>query len=119
MGPKVDTAAPAHSPERKHRRFPLQFPVSVKFTTGTDVQEFPAISRNLSIGGMLLESTSAIPQDCTINFTLTVKKERAVRPIVLAGEGRVVRVESLADGKFTIAVECSRPISELEYLAAS
>jgi hypothetical protein len=120
MGPNTDSLATTHSTERKHRRFSLRYPVFVKFTSGSSTQELPAFSRNLSIGGLLLEAPAAIPQDCPISFTLTVKQQKAVRPIQLAGEGRVVRVESAKeDGKFTIAVECSRPISELEYLAAS
>lgn len=119
MDSHADTSVTAHSPERKHRRFALQLPVSVKFTAGTNTQELPALSRNVSIGGMLLEATAAIPQDCPVSFTLTVNKQRAVRPIQLAGQGKVVRVESPESGKFTIAVECDRPITELEYLAAS
>jgi hypothetical protein len=119
MGPNVESSVSAHSPERKYRRFALQFPVSVKIESGADVREVPAMSKNVSIGGLLLEVPAAIPQECAISFTLTVNKQRAVRPIQLAGEGRVVRVESLEDGKFTIAVECSLPISELAYLAAS
>jgi hypothetical protein len=119
MGPNLDSSANAQSPERRYRRFPLQLPVSLKFTSGTDIQELPAISKNVSVGGMLLEATSAIPQDSSISFTLTVNKQSALRPIRLVGHGKVVRVESPETGKFTIAVECSRPISELEYLAAS
>lgn len=120
MGPNIDSVDSAHSPERRHRRFSLRYPVFVKFTNGSSTHELPAFSRNLSIGGLLLEAPASIPQDCPISFTLTVKQPKAVRPIQLVGEGRVVRVESpKEDGKFTIAVECSRPIAELEYLAAS
>jgi hypothetical protein len=120
MGPNTDSLATTHSTERRYRRFSLRYPVCVKFTSGSSIQELSAFSRNLSIGGVLLEAPAAIPQDCSITFTLTVKQQKAVRPIQLVGEGRVVRVESpKEDGEFTIAVECSRPISEFAYLAAS
>lgn len=120
MGAETQMASAVHQPERRHRRFSLRYPVYVKFHSGASPAELQAFSKNVSIGGLLLESPAAIPQDCLVTFILRVDGQHTSRPIQLGGEGKVVRVEnSSSDGKFAIAVECYRPISELEYLAAS
>jgi hypothetical protein len=120
MGTNTPQSASGHQPERKHRRFSLRYPVCLKFTSQDSTQELQAISENVSVGGMLLVAQSSIPESASVTFTLTVQGEQTVRPIQLSGEGTVVRVESAsAEGKFVIAVQCVRPISEIEYLAAS
>ena|SRR3954454_2186552 len=114
----IPSAAP--QPERRHRRFSLRYPVLLRFDQGSTATEVQAVSKNVSIGGLLLESTAPIPQDCLVKFTLLVKGDTATRAIQLAGQGKVVRVENPGEnGSFSIAVECSQPITELEYLEAS
>jgi hypothetical protein len=50
-----------------------------------------------------------------VTFTIHIYRERAFRPIHLAGEGEVVRVEkSATDAMFLIAVQSEHPITQLE-----
>ncbi|MBZ5600620.1 MAG: PilZ domain-containing protein [Acidobacteriia bacterium] len=121
MGKITQISQPPHSPERKYRRFALRYPVEVKFAMGNSVSELQTLSRNLSVGGLLLEATAPIPTHAPVSFTITVNEREAVRPIQLVGEGKVVRVEQQASGPgFAIAVECNRPLAEMrDYLAAA
>jgi c-di-GMP-binding flagellar brake protein YcgR len=107
--------------KRQYRRFSLHYPVDVKFDLGTSVTELRTFSSNISLGGVLLQSDSAIPQHCDVSFVVTVRRHQIVGPIQIIGEGEVVRVEPHSSGTgFTIAVKCKRPISELQaYLPAS
>jgi PilZ domain len=107
--------------ERRHRRYRLQYPVHVSFDSGHLLSQLDTQSVNVSIGGMLLESDTAIPQDTSVTFLMTLQGGQITRPIQLAGEGRVVRVESIEAGqRFAIAVECKKPISEIDsYLSSA
>ena len=99
--------------ERKYRRFKLGYPVRVKLQTGGPIAEVESISKNISIGGLLLESTSMIPEHTPVTFLIRIEEERSGRPIYLAGEGKTVRVESIGKA-FAIAVECKTVITQLE-----
>ena len=104
--------------ERKYRRFKMGYPVRVTFQAGGPVVEVESISKNVSIGGLLLESTSMIPEHTPVTFIIRIEGERSGRPIYLAGEGQTVRVESVGEA-FAIAVECETVITQLEdYLPA-
>jgi len=107
--------------ERKHRRFSLQYPVRLKVHSADSMVELDAVSRNISIGGLLLETSSMIPQHTPVSFTMTVWSAQVVRPIQFVGEGEVVRVDAkAAEQVFAIAVECKRPITRTdEPLAAT
>ncbi len=111
--------------ERKHRRFSLQYPVRLKIYSADSIVELEAISRNISIGGLLLETSLMIPQNAAVSFRMIVRTPQAARPIQFVGEGKVVRVdarvtEKPAEKMFAIAVECARPISRTdEPLAAT
>jgi hypothetical protein len=109
----------AYAQERKYRRFNLRYPVHVKFRSGDLMSELDAVSRNVSLGGMLLETGSRIPERVSVSFVMTLQGGRIVRPIELAGEGQVVRVESnAAPAAYAIAVQCKNPITQIEpYLA--
>jgi hypothetical protein len=77
--------------------------------------EFEATSRNISICGLLLETSSMIPQHTPVSFIVTVEGTKVGRPIQFVGEGKVVRVEPKpAQEVFGIAVECTRPISQID-----
>jgi hypothetical protein len=103
------------SQERKHRRFSLQYPVHLRVHSADLMVEFEAISRNISIGGLLLEASSLIPQHTPVSFTVTVKHNELGRPIHFVGEGRVVRVDpKTKEDVFAIAVECQRPITQVD-----
>jgi hypothetical protein len=108
-----------YAQERKYRRFNLRYPVHVKFQSGNLLSELDAVSRNVSLGGMLLETASRVPEQASVSFVMTVKGGRIVRPIELAGEGQVVRVEtSGTPAGYAIAVQCRNPMTQIEpYLA--
>jgi hypothetical protein len=64
---------------------------------------------------LLLETSSAIPQHTLVNFTVTVERSTEGRPIQFVGEGTVVRVDpDTAEDVFAIAVECQKPITQLD-----
>jgi hypothetical protein len=111
----------SHPQKRRYRRFSLRYPVNVKFDLGNSVSELRAVSNNISLGGVLLETDSAIPQHCDVRFIVTVRGHHIIGPTQIVGEGEVVRVEPHSSGAgFAIAVQCKRPISELQgYLPAS
>ncbi len=95
--------------ERRFQRFNLRFPVHVKFSSG----ETDATSKNISIGGLLLESKCPIPHHSGVEFTITLGGETP-RSIVLGGTGEVVRIEPGDTGTFRIAVACAHPIHRIE-----
>ncbi len=115
MGNRGDIANVPDQKERKYRRFKLRYPVHGKFYSGGAVSEFDAVSRNVSIGGLLLETASDVPLHSPVTFTMTVQGGRVIRPVHLAGEGEVVRVEPSRPGAwFAIALECRQPIAQIE-----
>jgi hypothetical protein len=115
MGKLSHMDLPPRPQERKYRRFDLRYPVNLKFAQGNSVSEMRAVSNNISVGGVLLEAESRIPQHCDVSFTLTVKGHHIVGPTKIVGEGQVVRVEPHRSGAgFAIALRCKRPISKLE-----
>ena len=115
MGNLNDVGRSAPPQERKYRRFSLQYPVRVKVHSAELMVEFEAVSRNISIGGLLLETASMIPQHTPVSFIVTVEHSELGRPIHFAGEGRVVRVDpKAAEEVFAIAVECARPITQID-----
>jgi PilZ domain len=105
--------------ERKHRRYDLKYPVNIRFGSSSDRCELEATSVNVSVGGMLLETTAIIPERTPVSFLMTLEGGEILRPIQLVGDGHVVRVESIgSEPKYGIAVKCDKPISEIEtYLA--
>ena len=89
--------------------------VHVKFHSENVVAEVDAVTRNISLGGLLLESDCLIPYRSPVEFTITLQGGPVLRPIKLSGTGEVVRVEpgQTADG-FGVAVACSQPITQIE-----
>ncbi|HVO80846.1 MAG TPA: PilZ domain-containing protein [Terriglobales bacterium] len=116
-----EVARSAYPQQRKYRRFRLHYPVHVKFALGDSVSELQTLSQDVSIGGLFLQAPAPIPQHCPVSFVMMVQASRAARPIELVGEGKVVRVEAHGSGAgFGIAVECNRPISQMEnYLGSA
>jgi PilZ domain len=98
------------SRKRRFLRFRLQYPVHLKIESPTTVYELDSISRDVSIGGVLLETAFVIPHHSRVSFTIKITEGKLVRPIELEGEGEVVRVESRPDKKFRIAVACQSSI---------
>lgn len=105
-----------HTPPRearKHPRFPLSFPVRLRFGGKGVVQELETVSRNVSIAGVLLETPTPLPADCPVDFVMSIQSAGGNRQIRVKGSGRVVRVEQYASGIFGVAVKCSRPIHRI------
>jgi PilZ domain-containing protein len=115
---KLNGVAWSSSPpqERKYRRFRLQYPVRLKVLNVDLMVEFEAVSKNISICGLLLETSSMIPQHTPVSFTVTVDGHELGRPIRFVGEGKVVRVDRKTDREvFAIAVECTQPIQQIDH----
>jgi hypothetical protein len=114
MQPPLEFDKP-HRKERRHRRFDLQFPVSLNFASGGAVREVAGLSSNVSIGGLLLKVSDPVPVRTQVNLKMAVHDSRLRRPVQLMGKGAVVRVERLESGAgFAIAIECKRPITEID-----
>jgi PilZ domain len=100
--------------ERRYRRFKLRYPVHLLFRSGELVSEVDAVSRDVSIGGLLVESPVPIPMRTAVNFIISLRA-RTSRPVDLTGEGKVVRVEpSGPQAEFAVALECKKPITQIE-----
>ena len=109
-----DSSGP-HQEERKYRRFDLQFPVDQSFPSSGTMHELEAISRNVSIGGILLISNDSLPPRTRVSLTMDVRGPGSGRRVRLLGEGDVVRVQRLESGVgFAIAIQCQHPITEME-----
>ena len=115
MGELNDRVRPPYAPERKYRRFDLRCPVRIKFPSGDGIAQVEAISKNVSIGGLLLESSSMIPLQTRVNFVITVEGGQLRRPLQLRSDGEVVRIEPRKkEAGFIVAVECKHPMSWME-----
>jgi len=102
--------------ERKFRRFKLRYPVHVEFHSSKPASQVDAVSRNVSAGGLLLESPLLIPQGSAVSFVIILRGSQFVHPIELSGEGDVVRVEPGGpEAGFGIAVKCTSPIRQIEH----
>jgi hypothetical protein len=109
------SAAPLQC-ERRFQRFNLQCEVRLKFRADDDFKEIAATSRNVSVGGFLLNSTSKLPLYTEVSFFITVRSSCLVRPVHLTGTGQIVRLHPVASGtSFAIAVECTTPIVQMEH----
>jgi len=100
---------------RRFRRFNIEYPVLVQYQTGGSTADVEAVTKNVSIGGILIRSAIVIPLNTPVRFRICIRKDKRARCIHLVGEGKVVRVESAENkAEVAIAVECDVPISHLE-----
>src|SRR5258708_40139136 len=98
--------------QRRHRRFNLQFPVSLSFSSHEGVRELDAVSANISIGGVLLEANDAVPPHTQVSLVMEVKGPWSHRPVRLVVKDERRRVVALAaNEEFHIASVCQHPIS--------
>jgi PilZ domain-containing protein len=99
--------------ERRFRRFNLEQLVHVRFDSGNAKAEVDAVTKNICLGGLLLESACLIPCGSSVEFTIGLQRGPMSPLLKLTGSGKVVRVEPAETaGGFGIAVECSQPITE-------
>jgi hypothetical protein len=89
--------------------------VWVQFPVGDATSTLSTISRNISLGGVLVETEAPIPEDCRVVLTMSLKGEPIVHPLRVTAEGKVVRVVSENPG-FAIGIEFNKPISRIEGL---
>jgi len=113
--PQPTGVARSPSPqERRYRRFQLRYPVHLLFRSGDLISEVDGVSRDVSVGGLLVECPVLIPQHSAVDFIIRLRG-RTLRPVELMGEGKVVRVEpSGTQAEFAVAVECKKPITPIE-----
>ena len=101
-------------PERRYQRFSLCSLVHLKVQLGANLTGFEAMSKNVSVGGLLLHVPSPVPKDSPVTFTMLMQQSPASRTIEIVGEGKVVRVEAeIASSGFEVAVEYSRPLMQI------
>jgi hypothetical protein len=99
---------------RSYRRFRLEFPVRLKFRNGSSITEIDTVSKDLSLGGLLVRSALSLPEHTLVSFVLSVHGSQSLRPVYLIGDGEVVRVETATDEPFALAIRCNAPVTELE-----
>lgn len=100
---------------RHYRRFKLEFPVRLRFQVSSEPAEIEGVSKDLSVGGLLVRSVRPVPQHTVVNFVLSVHGRQSLRPIHLTGRGEIVRLESCeTEGTFVMAVKCDSPVIQLE-----
>jgi PilZ domain len=100
---------------RTYRRFRLEFPVRLKYRNGPSTTEIDTVSKDLSLGGLLVRSAHPVPEHTQVSFVLSVHGSQSLRPVYLVGDGEVVRVETTAvDVPFALAIRCNTPVTELE-----
>jgi hypothetical protein len=105
---------------RRFRRFNIEYPVLVQYQIGGTTADVEAVTKNVSIGGLLISSAIVIPLHTPVRFRICIRKDKRARCIHLAGEGKIVRVEPTENkGEVAIAVECDVPITHLEETLAS
>jgi PilZ domain-containing protein len=116
MDRRDNTLGSALRQERKFRRFELRYPVHLRFHSGGEVVfEVDAVSKNVSVGGLLADVPLLIPQHTSVSFVLILRGLPILRPIVLSGEGEVVRVElGGPEAGFGIAVKYTNRITQFE-----
>jgi hypothetical protein len=99
---------------RRYRRFYLKYPVRLLVRFGERMSEIEAVTRDICIGGLLLECPVRIPQQSMVNFVISLQMPN-LRSFELVGEGKVIRVEVIkGPAEFAVALECEKPITEIE-----
>jgi PilZ domain len=97
-------------PERRgNQRFALYCPTDLKFGSNDIIHEIRVWTKNVSTGGILLESPERITPNSHVEFVINIRKN--LTTLRLKSTGRVVREERLSSGRgFWIAIQCKRPI---------
>lgn len=116
MPPTESSRSPSpYAKARRHSRFDLQFPVSLRFAFQGEIREIRGVSENVSIKGLLLKAGDRVPPRTPVSVTMDVRGPWFQRDVRLVARGVVARTETLvnADG-FAIAIECRRPMVEMK-----
>lgn len=105
MSKKKKKQAAAGEDQRKHPRVPLEILVQVR---SDSIEQFRAMhARNISVGGMFIESSSKKPVGSDVFFQFTVKDGGTL----IEGLGRVVHASDKGMGvEFVSVLEPSKSI---------
>jgi hypothetical protein len=90
--------------ERRDVRYPLHMPVILKMAH----KEMQARSENISLRGILLSSTSLIPQGSMVEVAVGVAN-LPDHGVQLSARGKVLRVKPETSGNFAVAIAFERP----------
>jgi hypothetical protein len=102
-------ASGAYGERRANPRFPLRCPVQLKFDSHERAPQIVALTENVSVGGILLETPEPIPLNSQVGFVISV--HTPLNTLRLKSTGRVLRWEEHPSGSgFWIAIQCKRPI---------
>lgn len=111
MDESDDTLATLWVEKRRYRRFNLRCPVRMSTSFGNSLRELEGTTINVSIGGLFLKAQSFSPESNTARFIISVPQ--AVHPFVLAGTGKIVRVEPHGTG-CGIAIQYDSPLADVD-----
>jgi hypothetical protein len=101
----------SHYSRRKHRRFAFRYRITLRSHDASSDVQVDGFTKNVSVGGVLLESPTHIAKHSPVSFTIIAQGGVVAHPIEFMGEGRVVRVDSdPATGHYAIALRCLRPV---------
>src|ERR1700741_282103 len=89
--------------ERRASRYPVNLPVLLKVAD----KELHTRSENISLGGILLSSSSLIPEGSTVEVAFGV----ASLPNI-GVRGKVLRVQPKATGDFAVAIAFEHPFQD-------
>lgn len=96
---------------RRYKRFGFRYGIRIKLHGNAHDILVNGITKNISAGGVLLESPTEIKKRSPVSFTIVAHGGAAVRPIEFTGEGKVVRIEpEPRTTGYAIAVKCIEPI---------
>lgn len=97
---------------RKYPRFRLRQPARVAVSGDPGFSAIRTVTENISRGGVLVTAASSIPLGAKVLMVLSLRAETTARPIRIASEGHVVRIEPRASTRaFAMAVEFVEPLS--------
>jgi PilZ domain len=96
---------------RSHARFALRCRAQVEFTFVGTSSRLDCVTRNVSIGGLLIESPALVPEHMSVNFSITADGRQMVPALEFTGAGEVVRVQPDPSGEgCVVAIKAARPI---------
>lgn len=94
---------------RRAPRFKFQQPVSLKVQQDLSWREVEGVTENTSAVGVYLTTDAPVAVGAKVQVAITMPND-----IQACSAGRVVRVSELINGgKTGVAVECTRPFSEV------
>ena len=104
---RMSTMDSPQRPERRHIRYPLHLPVSLKVAD----MELHTRSENISLGGILLSSAFLIPEGSTVEMAFGVVSLPDTGTPSSVG-GKVLRVRPKATGDFAVAIAFDHPFRD-------